>query len=70
MTVKERLASYDGACFKAKWAADTVGGFGKKGWSAYGDISNCDVIREETDSNGKLVLHVWYTKLWGECPNN
>lgn len=67
MTVREWLEAHDVTTYHAKWAADTVGGFGKRGWSAYGDVSRCDVIRVEWGENEHPTLWVWH-KSFGELP--
>lgn len=74
MTLKEWKEQNPDASFTTVWAADTLGGFGKKGWGAYGNCDDCDVIRVETKQlqqpRGEefKILYLWYTKLWGPCP--
>ena len=47
------------------WAADSHGGFGKKGWSVYGDADDLTIVRIDTDHHGFKTLHLWNTDLWG-----
>ena len=54
--------------YTTEWAADTLGGFGKKGWPAYGNCDDCEVIREEVAPGGIPKLVIWFTRLWGPCP--
>ena len=71
MKVKEWKDLHPGQGFMTRWAADTLGGFGKKGWSAYGNCDNCDIIREEETQlwDGPYpVLWLWDTDVWGPCP--
>lgn len=71
MKVSEWEKKHPGIGCMTELAGNAPGGFGKKGWSAYGNISNCDIINITwRTAHGKLVpvLHVWYTKLWGPCP--
>lgn len=67
MTVKEWKDRHQ-TCYTAEWAADTPGGFGAKGWSAYGNCDECDIIREEVAPGGFPKLVIWFTRLWGPCP--
>ena len=73
MTVKEWKEQNPDTAFTMIWAADSLGGFGKKGWSVYGNADSCEVIRvDEPHQNGNpwsmKQLHVWLTSLWGPCP--
>lgn len=47
------------------WAADSHGGFGKKGWSVYGNADELTIVRMDTHMGGKKTLHLWDTDLWG-----
>ena len=51
--------------FELVWAADSHGGFGKKGWSVYGNADDLTIVRIDTHTNGKKTLHLWDTDLWG-----
>lgn len=76
MTVREFMDQWEAkhggeTGYFAHWAADTMGGFGKKGWSAYGDINRCEVIavvlQKYWEDNTVVVpdLQVWMP-IWGE----
>lgn len=47
------------------WAADSHGGFGKKGWPVYGNADDLTIVRMDTNMHGKKTLHLWDTELWG-----
>lgn len=47
------------------WAADSHGGFGKKGWSVYGNADDLTIVRIHTDHHGEKILELWDTDLWG-----
>jgi hypothetical protein len=51
--------------FSIVWAADSRGGFGKKGWPVYGDCDDLTIVRIDTGMHGKKTLHLWNTELWG-----
>lgn len=68
MTIKEWKEKNPGISYCVRWAADTFGGFGKKGNSAYGDCDDCEIIFSETMQNGNPMHYIWDTKRWGRCP--
>lgn len=72
MKVREWLEQHpEVSCYYAIWAADTNAGFGRKGDTVYGDNRNCDIIRIETHRDGKTpVLVLWFTEVWGPCPED
>lgn len=77
MTVREFMdqweAKHGETGYYAHWAADTHGGFGKKAWSAYGDIGCCEVIAvvlwKRWDDASVMMpdLQVWMP-IWGKFP--
>ena len=73
MTVREFYQNYQGSCLFEVWAADTRGGFGNKGDTAYGYTDNCDVVhisfKELRFPMRRVVpvLHIWHS-CWGPCP--
>lgn len=61
MTVREwREQNPDKNC-TIVWAADTHAGFGKKGWSVYGNCGDCEIISiiEKENSWADVELRVW-----------
>jgi len=42
------------------WAADSGAGFGKKGWTVYGDCDDMRIVQIDTHQNGEKTLHLWY----------
>ena len=74
MTVREWVEKHpEFSGFVMKWAADTRGGFGRKGGGVYGnrDVTwRLEIIREEMLKNGTPVLWLWDTELWGPCLKN
>lgn len=68
MTVKEWREQNPDAGYTMVWAADTLGGFGRKGWSVYGSrevTGELEIIEIETrrltfpKPHDFPVLHVW-----------
>lgn len=50
--------------FSIVWAADSLGGFGKAGWTVYGNADDLRIVK--IVSNGsKKVLHLWDDS-WGD----
>lgn len=47
------------------WAADTPGGFGRKGWGVYGECDDLTIVQIDTGLHGKKTLHLWDTDHWG-----
>jgi len=60
MTVNEWADMNPDRAFSTVWAADTRGGFGRKGQGAYGDaIWRGEVHKIEVNNNGYATLHIW-----------
>ena len=55
---------FDYENFDIVWAADSHGGFGKKGWTVYGNCDDLTIVRIDRRMD-KLTLHLWDTDLWG-----
>lgn len=47
------------------FAADTPGGFGKKGWTAYGEYEDLDVISAAKTGENSYKVELWDLKNWG-----
>lgn len=59
MTYKELKEKFPGSGFITEWGEDTKGGFGKKGWSAYGNgLDRCKVMEWKQIDNEtyKVIL--------------
>lgn len=41
------------------WAADSGAGFGRKGWTVYGDCDDMQIVQVDRCHDG-LTLHLWY----------
>lgn len=67
MTLREWNESDQARVYSTRWFADTKGGFGGKGMTAYGDCSNCEIMKFEYDANGHPTLWLW-DFIWGICP--
>ena len=67
MTLREWNESDQATVYSTRWFADTKGGFGDKGMTAYGDCSGCEIMKIEYDTNGHPTLWLW-DFLWGICP--
>lgn len=67
MTVKEYFEKNPNTAATIVWAADTKGGFGKKGWSVYGRNDDLTVVKvvPKNKSWANVELHVW-NNAWGE----
>ena len=57
MTVKEWRDKNTDECCVIEWAED-AGSFGKKGWSAYGDTSDCEVVWVKPWYQGSVKLGI------------
>ena len=43
------------------WAKDSGAGFGRKGWTVYGDCDDMQIVQIDTvGPSRKKVLHLWY----------
>lgn len=67
MKVKDWKKQNPDKAHKTVWAADSRGGFGKKGWSAYGNTDDLEIVRVEKleKSWADVKLHVWDYS-WGD----
>lgn len=67
MTYKEFKEKHPNTATTTVWAADTKGGFGKKGWSVYGNMNDLEIIKIEPLENSwaDVKLYVWDTT-WGK----
>jgi len=60
ITVSEWADLNPDRAFATVWAADTRGGFGRKGQGAYGDaIWRGEVHKIEVNNGGFATLHIW-----------
>lgn len=53
------------------WAADSLGGFGRAGWSVCGDADNLRIVSIQTDRGNKVLL-LWDDSWgdWRRAPTN
>lgn len=69
MTLKEWKKQNPDTTHTRVWAADSFGGFGRKGDCVYGNADNCEIIRIDENPGDLPRLHLWHTSLWGPCPS-
>lgn len=67
MTLREWNESDQATVCSTRWFADTKGGFGSKGMTAYGDCMDCEIMKIEYDQKGHPTLWLW-DFIWGICP--
>lgn len=63
MTYGEWKSRFDDD-FSIVWAADSLGGFGKAGWTVYGNADDLRIVKI-VSNGGKKVLHLWDDS-WGD----
>ena len=56
MTLREFKEKHPEADIITVWGEDTKGGFGKKGWTAYGDCNHCEIMSIEQRKDGSYKL--------------
>jgi hypothetical protein len=67
MTLKEFKERFDVDNLEIVWADDTNAGFGRAGWTVYGDNDDCVICSTETIRGG-YKLHVWCDPLTSSLP--